>query len=788
MRGPRGLLLSALSIMLFVGAMVAHAESWRTITSGWRPNTVAIAEDRIWASSEGGLIEVAADFSDLVILNRDQDLYANDIRVVRASDDGSRLWLAYNNGGLDRYNPATGRVQQRMNDFVESTEVFSIYDLHVSDSTAFVATDIGVSKLTPSAYSDLWIVAETYRNFGSGARAWPQPTKIDVVYATEQQIFVGSEYGIAVASRDDNLFDPDAWTTFAYGTDLPERADVTNRINWIKQAGGEVYAGIYLYAIVRWTGDRWEQVGDNYDFFFSVTQTPGGDVYFGGTGIFKLNETGTDWEQLLPDSLRQKVFDMTWWNGRLVGVLDTDGNNRGGLFQFDPASGDYVVIHPNTPGANQINTIEIAGDGTVWIAAKGEQINGLFNLRDGYWESVTRLDLPNDAFSNTFLDIGWDDAGGVWAGSRGSGLIHVMPTDTGLVPTWYNADESTGARLQAMAPSGFTLVGGVTREPGQGVWLVNTYAAENLSGVLRKPIVHVPLNWYGDSDREWEYFSTLDGVPTNGLRAIGRDHYGRLWLGRFQESNPYTLVMMDPAGTLDATEDDEYITFTTAEIGFAIINDMVIDAEGFLWIATGAGLYYLDTNHEDTFIVGNITGALGEEITAVAIDPMGHVWCGTHNGVSVFNPARMNWLKHYTTLEDQYPSRLVDNDITNLAFHPETGEAWIGTNVGLSVLTTPYRDFGAELGEVEVRPQPFLVGTGDTRLSFVGESLVSGAKVKIFTPSGRLVRELNFSAASSEGWDGRATDGELVNSGVYLLVVTDSQGRSKVGKVAVVRE
>ena len=57
--------------------------------------------------------------------------------------------------------------------------------------------------------------------------------------------------------------------------------------------------------------------------------------------------------------------------------------------------------------------------------------------------------------------------------------------------------------------------------------------------------------------------------------------------------------------------------------------------------------------------------------------------------------------------------------------------------------------------------------------------------------TGRLVRELSATDGSVQGyqtaWDGRNSTGEWVGSGVYLIAAYLPDGRSGVGKVAVIR-
>ena len=50
--------------------------------------------------------------------------------------------------------------------------------------------------------------------------------------------------------------------------------------------------------------------------------------------------------------------------------------------------------------------------------------------------------------------------------------------------------------------------------------------------------------------------------------------------------------------------------------------------------------------------------------------------------------------------------------------------------------------------------------------------------------AGELVKEIN----SGDQWDGTNQAGKLVAGGIYLFYVYDQQGRSAVGKIALIRE
>ena len=79
-------------------------------------------------------------------------------------------------------------------------------------------------------------------------------------------------------------------------------------------------------------------------------------------------------------------------------------------------------------------------------------------------------------------------------------------------------------------------------------------------------------------------------------------------------------------------------------------------------------------------------------------------------------------------------------------------------------------------------PNPFRISQGGAVTIYYPSSLHgSGTDIKIYTMTGRIVREL-----SAPLWDGKNTDGNLVASGSYMFVVKTSAGSSS-GRLAVIR-
>jgi len=200
-------------------------------------------------------------------------------------------------------------------------------------------------------------------------------------------------------------------------------------------------------------------------------------------------------------------------------------------------------------------------------------------------------------------------------------------------------------------------------------------------------------------------------------------------------------------------------------------------------VGTTEGANYIQNspNWEDIQVAGSLWGLIDNVINCIAVDARSNKWFGTNNGISVLKSGEVYPSIYYT--KDNSP--LVGNHINAITFNHRTGEAWIGTDQGLSRLQTPYLELGRTLGKVDVFPNPFIVD-GSRRMKFETTTLAEGFSVKILTPNGLLVRRLNQDEALA-GWDGKNEREQLVASGIYLVLVYTADGQSAVGKIAVIR-
>jgi hypothetical protein len=69
------------------------------------------------------------------------------------------------------------------------------------------------------------------------------------------------------------------------------------------------------------------------------------------------------------------------------------------------------------------------------------------------------------------------------------------------------------------------------------------------------------------------------------------------------------------------------------------------------------------------------------------------------------------------------------------------------------------------------------------------DGLIKSSNIKIFSISGNLIRDLITPGGRVASWDGRDTMGNIVSTGIYILVAYD-QGANNVAtsKIAVIRK
>ncbi|MFZ1517791.1 MAG: T9SS type A sorting domain-containing protein, partial [Ignavibacteriaceae bacterium] len=136
---------------------------------------------------------------------------------------------------------------------------------------------------------------------------------------------------------------------------------------------------------------------------------------------------------------------------------------------------------------------------------------------------------------------------------------------------------------------------------------------------------------------------------------------------------------------------------------------------------------------------------------------------------------------------DSKNSPLLSDIIESIAIDEKSGKVYIGTANGLTSFDTPSILPVESFNGLNIYPNPLVITDGSKLVTIDG--LIRDSDIKIVTVAGKLVREFSSPGGRTAFWDGRDDSGDLVNSGVYIVIAFDQEGNSvETGKIAVLRE
>lgn len=226
-------------------------------------------------------------------------------------------------------------------------------------------------------------------------------------------------------------------------------------------------------------------------------------------------------------------------------------------------------------------------------------------------------------------------------------------------------------------------------------------------------------------DINFTALTTKDGLSSNSVNAILKDHYGVMWFGtedgldKFDgthftvyrqkpgdstslQANEILALHEDKAGNLWVGTSggslslydrrrDAFINFPATggpnAISNNVINGVCSDYQGKIWIAHYSGVNILNpaTNRITEFPLASRSAALhfNPSCNCVFEDRQRRMWIGTSEGLFQYNPKTKSLIRFLHSSQD--PSTLSSSDINSVA-EDEKGNIWIGTTAGLSML------------------------------------------------------------------------------------------------------
>ncbi len=719
--------------ILFGSNVVVAQSDWVVHTSFKDVGMIRIINDTLFAAASGGLIAITDNNQSGVTYNNQDGLGTNNITDIIEDSNGQKWITGF--GRLIRFNADNSKQYMF---FDNDNNLFPLYRLVDGGDFLWVGTDRGLVLF--SKYIDDGQIQESYQLFGS---LNPAPAVYDILLEGDS-IFIATSNGLAKADRTNpiQLKSPSNWTTYDLGSNPELESDMIKNII-------ELNSIFYVATdkeMFRFDDPVFTPIGfgDGVELHHMSLDNDTIFVYYEKWNVGSLAYINSDTIiSLQLNGLTAPAYTGINYDG--VRWLGSDG------IYFETAGTFEEYIYTSLPG-NDITDLMVNSDGEITANFRGI---GAATLEDSLW-------VNHDFWIRSGVTkVISDSSGNPMIGTIGNGLWIVK--DNQLIN--YDENNSTMRGNSDVPPFGleFVYIPDLVTD-GRYVYTVCYRAINNY------PVAIGDLSNL-DSPAGWDSIGVIHGL--SDIFVISIDLKGeQLVVGSESDGIFLCDVGSNPFNT-DITcrhytrENSLLISNSTRVVRFA--------PDGSFWVGTNFGLSRYDEGI-DRFRDVSLPDDISSDITALEFDGRGNLWIGTKDGLAYRDAVTGN-IETYKSLNSDLPSDLI-NEITVDSI---TGNIYIMTNAGYVFVPSQTGRPVYDVNEVLAFPNPFIVSSDNEKLNF---NFAQNGVVSIFNVAGEKINEMNVNL----GWDGRNQKGEEVASGVYIFLVTDTEGQIGQGKFLLVRK
>lgn len=768
------------SILLVVFSAVAFAQSaigeWHDHNSFISARQVCATADRVYAATRMAMYYYDKTDSSVHRMTKVGGLSDVGISAVAYDEPSGCLVIAYANSGVDLIQNGTAHHIADIH-YGSMGGDKKIYGVTFDGTRIYLATGFGIVVLDANRQE----ITETYYIGSEGESG--------VVYdvaVTDSLIYAGTDNGLMYAPKHSNrLHIYETWTrdTVTPLSDMSVRMlDVLN--NHVVAAA----------------------CTDNPDSMTVFCQNAIDSWVILGTGKVRsirchhgrvlLNRFNS--VELFDDhfSLLATVSDLPLYG---VAAPDVDIDSEGTLWMGHSWAGmlrvpkPYSAAFSHSPqGPNNDDYVYsiVATSGKVYLCPGGKKptyesalLPGGLSIYDkGQWSQISRADGLPDFQDVLYMAVDPKNRKHISATSWGYGVLDIHDN---VVETIYNQFNSDGA-LTPYINGSFThlRVSGLAYDKQGNLWVTSSLVDRGLA-------VH-----FGDGS--WQSFDIsplFQGLPADKReidKIIWDSVTGYKWfIGK--GNRIYVHDGVDKLAYVNPNNGSKMETHT--------VTCLVQDRSGDLWFGTDKGLKVIYDGYRAFSNGGN--GEMApvncsnilynedgineylmayESISCIAVDGANRKWVGTsNNGLYLISSNGLEQLHHFTTAN----SPLASDKIIAIAVHPESGEVYIGTDMGLqSYRSTATVGYNEPLLNIHAFPNPVRPGY-DGLIAIKG--FTRDALVHITDSRGHVV----YSTTAQGGqavWNGCTHRGDKVSSGTYFVFASDATGNMRsVTKILIVR-
>jgi ligand-binding sensor domain-containing protein len=736
------------SLILFFSTLTFSQQftNWLNYTDMKGVNSVFSGDNYFWAASGGGGFNYDFGQGSFKNLNKADGLSGIELTSVTVDQYG-KAWFGSNSGIIDVYNPETGFVKSLL-DIANSDKITKkINFLFASGDTIYAAFDFGISLINAQTL----VFIDTYFKFGT------LPSNIKVNSITKSELlYAATESGIAIQKPGTtNLSAPESWDVYpllapGLSSNSNKLVFFDNKVVVASQRGISAFDGNNWQALLsEFNNTNVNDLLVKNDTLYILTDFA---IHSFSNGNLTLNYDS-------PTRLKSISYSP------VKGLLASSNN---GVVSVD----DESFIFPDGPAANQFPSMIIDPAGNFWSASgKDNAGKGLYKYDGTQWTTYNAQSYPV-MINNDFISVYAAPDNTIYAGNWGQGFIRLKDNDM------VRFDTNNTNMVGFPGNTSFLLIGGFGIDSRNNLWVLNVEPADRNTLAMLTP----DSTWYfftipAEQNRVLNFHDNLI-VDQYDTKWFSSDDQGRRGLFYFNENKTYDNLQDDFSGYIN----------TQNGLSNNTINAIALDRRGDIWVGTGLGINIISNintvlTSNPQLRISSVFSVRQQTINAIAVDPLNQKWVGTNQGLILLNSDGSRLLSAFDTKN----SPLLSDKIVSITIDDRTGKVFVGTEAGLSVFETPAIRPAESFDEIFAFPNPFIL-TGSSQLLTI-DGLVRDSDIKILSASGKLVAEFSSPGGRVGYWDGRDDSGNLVNSGIYLIIAFDKDGNSvATGKVAVLRK
>jgi hypothetical protein len=777
-------------IFLFFFIKISYCQNfedaWSEHYSYLEIKDVSPGLDKLYVAAENTIFTYDINTYQIEKLSTINGLSGETISAILYIEDQDLLLLGFENGLMQIYDQVN-RTFLTVVDILDKPTIppnnKGINQFFRNQDLVYISTDYGISVYDINALE----FGDTYYIGPNGSQLKVRQTTMfnDYIYAaTEQRLYR--------ASLDNpNLIDYQEWESLNNGNWLGVQ-NVEDRL-YVANSNRRVYE-VVNGSLIQKVAYPQDIVGfKSNDNRLSVTITKQSFVYSSNFDQLVNAATTSDFNPNFSTSISvsEELF---------VGTnrIENTGQPAFGILKTsfsDPEN--FEEIHPESPLRNRFFKLKYQ-EGQIWGIHGGYSISYNFNggvRREGIshfindeWRNITYDSLAQNVTNPwylSYLTIDPFNSSNVYVSSYYSGIINIQNEE---VVNVFNQSNSSLVPLFG------------------SVYLILNSAFDNQGNFyVYNGRVNETLNKLSENGQwtSYNYQTLIDPATSNlGFSSMVFDNNGTIFSG----SSHYGVIACVPNSSNNPT----IVNISEEEEGMPSpnIRTLALDRNGQLWIGMDKGIRvvyntqnFLENPEVDNIVVldnGEASELLFQQfVTDIEVDGSNNKWIATlDTGLYYFSSDGQQTIYHFTKDNSPLPS----NDVLDVALDEENGIVYIATEKGLLSFKSEASKPKTTLEDAFVFPNPvrptFDMVSEKIKIRDISENV----NIKITDIEGNLVAEAESNTngrfkgynleidGGTALWNGKNLAGDVVASGVYLVMLNDLDTlETKVLKLMVVR-